>query len=233
MIAGKYSNPELGRRNLEILAAATLEATLLHSGQMPHRARNISPPWRSCRDSAFKAYRGARLRDDGLRALFLGIDGDRRDRQSQHRQPAGLAHQFAAHRGSARHPLGVRLGAVPADAAGLVRLRDRRQRMARQAHPRTACRCCRRCTASGRSSRRCCRTWTWCWPRATSPSPRAMPSSSRTRGCATPSSRACAREWQGSIAACCSRSRGQQRPARRQPAAGPLDPQPLPLSRSR
>ena len=28
---GKYSNPELGRRNLEILAAATLEATLLHS----------------------------------------------------------------------------------------------------------------------------------------------------------------------------------------------------------
>ena len=23
---------------------------------------------------------------------------------------------------------------------------------------------------------RCCRTWTWCWPRATSPSPRATPS---------------------------------------------------------
>ena len=29
VIASKYSNPELGRRNLEILAAATLEATLL------------------------------------------------------------------------------------------------------------------------------------------------------------------------------------------------------------
>jgi len=29
IIASKYSNPELGRRNLEILAAATLEATLL------------------------------------------------------------------------------------------------------------------------------------------------------------------------------------------------------------
>jgi len=29
VIAGKYSNPEVGRRNLEILAAATLEATLL------------------------------------------------------------------------------------------------------------------------------------------------------------------------------------------------------------
>ena len=31
VIASKYSNPELGRRNLEILAAATLEATLLHA----------------------------------------------------------------------------------------------------------------------------------------------------------------------------------------------------------
>ncbi len=29
VIASKYANPELGRRNLEILAAATLEATLL------------------------------------------------------------------------------------------------------------------------------------------------------------------------------------------------------------
>ena len=32
VIAAKYSNAELGRRNLEILASATLEATLLHSG---------------------------------------------------------------------------------------------------------------------------------------------------------------------------------------------------------
>src|SRR5262249_56628169 len=33
VIASKYSNPEVGRRNLEILAAATLEATLLHACQ--------------------------------------------------------------------------------------------------------------------------------------------------------------------------------------------------------
>src|SRR5262247_2396517 len=33
VIASKYSNPELGRRNLEILAAATLEATLLQPEQ--------------------------------------------------------------------------------------------------------------------------------------------------------------------------------------------------------
>ena len=38
VIASKYSNPELGRRNLETLAAATLEATLLqpeHGGPPP------------------------------------------------------------------------------------------------------------------------------------------------------------------------------------------------------
>ena len=72
------------------------------------------------------AYRGLsrpRLRDAGLRALFLGIDRHRRDRKPQHRQPAGLAHEFAPHRGSARDPLGVRLVAMPADAARLVRFR--------------------------------------------------------------------------------------------------------------
>ena len=97
-----------------------------------------------------------------------------------------------AHRGPARHPLGVQLGAVPADAAGLVRLRRGGQGLARRASGTTAWRCCRRCTASGRSSRRCSRTWTWCWRRATSPSPRATPSSSRTPRCASRSFRACA-----------------------------------------
>jgi phosphoenolpyruvate carboxylase len=35
VIAGKYSNPEVGRRNLETIAAATLEATLLEAGRPP------------------------------------------------------------------------------------------------------------------------------------------------------------------------------------------------------
>ncbi|MBN9091432.1 MAG: phosphoenolpyruvate carboxylase [Reyranella sp.] len=35
VIAGKYSNQEVGRRNLETIAAATLEATLLEAGRPP------------------------------------------------------------------------------------------------------------------------------------------------------------------------------------------------------
>ena len=38
VIAGKYSNPELGRRNLEILAAATLEATPAAARARPRRS---------------------------------------------------------------------------------------------------------------------------------------------------------------------------------------------------
>ena len=42
VIASKYSNPELGRRNLEILAAATLEATLLQAERPPPPAEYLA-----------------------------------------------------------------------------------------------------------------------------------------------------------------------------------------------
>ena len=38
VIASKYANPEIGRRNLETLVAATLEATLLQPGKAPPKA---------------------------------------------------------------------------------------------------------------------------------------------------------------------------------------------------
>jgi phosphoenolpyruvate carboxylase len=56
VIAGKYSNPDLGRRNLEILAAATLEATLLHSGQSAPRDEYLKA-MEELSESAYKAYR--------------------------------------------------------------------------------------------------------------------------------------------------------------------------------
>jgi phosphoenolpyruvate carboxylase len=62
VIASKYANPELGRRNLEILAAATLEATLLGP-----RARCAPPEYLAAMEelsaAAFAAYRRPGLRD--------------------------------------------------------------------------------------------------------------------------------------------------------------------------
>ena len=69
VIASKYSNPEVGRRNLEILAAATLEATLLnleHEAE-PAAFRGIMD---TLSDLAFRAYRGLVYETDGFRTYF-------------------------------------------------------------------------------------------------------------------------------------------------------------------
>jgi phosphoenolpyruvate carboxylase len=57
IIASKYSNPEVGRRNLEILAAATLEASLLHPDKPAPRADYLDA-MDELSETAFKAYRG-------------------------------------------------------------------------------------------------------------------------------------------------------------------------------
>jgi len=65
VIASKYANPELGRRNLETLAAATLEATLL-----PHEHDDPSgeclAAMAELSDHAFRAYRGLVYETDGF-----------------------------------------------------------------------------------------------------------------------------------------------------------------------
>jgi phosphoenolpyruvate carboxylase len=69
VIAAKYMNPELGRRNLETIAAATLEATLLHGGDPAPRA-----DWLAAMDAlsahAFRAYRGLVYETDGFESYF-------------------------------------------------------------------------------------------------------------------------------------------------------------------
>jgi phosphoenolpyruvate carboxylase len=56
VIASKYSNPEVGRRNLEILVAATLEATLLpHASGVP--SADCLAAMDELSESAFQAYR--------------------------------------------------------------------------------------------------------------------------------------------------------------------------------
>ncbi|MBW7900047.1 MAG: phosphoenolpyruvate carboxylase [Rhodocyclaceae bacterium] len=69
VIASKYANPEVGRRNLEILAAATLEATLLN---LEHEAEPAA--FRGVMDTlselAFRAYRGLVYETEGFTTYF-------------------------------------------------------------------------------------------------------------------------------------------------------------------
>lgn len=71
-ISFKYATPAIGRRNLESLAAATFEATLL----APEAATNIPPHFMDVMEElsaeAFKAYRGLVYETDGFEDYFWG-----------------------------------------------------------------------------------------------------------------------------------------------------------------
>jgi phosphoenolpyruvate carboxylase len=68
VIAGKYSHPEVGRRNLEILAAATLEATLInmHDNVKPEHLEAME----RLSQIAFKAYRDLVYETPGFEEYF-------------------------------------------------------------------------------------------------------------------------------------------------------------------
>src|SRR6202008_3649929 len=67
--SSQYSNAEVGRNNLEILAAATLEASLLHPRQ-PAPKREYLTAMDELSDLAFKAYRGLVYETDGFVDYF-------------------------------------------------------------------------------------------------------------------------------------------------------------------
>jgi phosphoenolpyruvate carboxylase len=69
IISSKYSNAEVGRNNLEILAAATLEASLLHPRQSAPR-REYLTAMDELSNLAFKAYRGLVYETDGFVDYF-------------------------------------------------------------------------------------------------------------------------------------------------------------------
>ncbi|MBY6263782.1 phosphoenolpyruvate carboxylase [Azospirillum sp. 412522] len=70
VIAGKYSNPEVGRRNLETLAAATLEATLLHPESAAPCTDLFLETMEELSEHAFKAYRGLVYETEGFEKYF-------------------------------------------------------------------------------------------------------------------------------------------------------------------
>jgi phosphoenolpyruvate carboxylase len=69
VIAAKYSNPELGRRNLEILAAATFEASVLQPEEVAPRAEYLAVMEELSR-TAFAAYRSLVYETDGFERYF-------------------------------------------------------------------------------------------------------------------------------------------------------------------
>jgi phosphoenolpyruvate carboxylase len=71
IISSKYSNAEVGRSNLEILAAATLETSLLHPRQSAPR-REYLTAMEQLSALAFKAYRGLVYETEGFADYFWG-----------------------------------------------------------------------------------------------------------------------------------------------------------------
>ncbi|MDQ4059548.1 MAG: phosphoenolpyruvate carboxylase, partial [Pseudomonadota bacterium] len=69
VIAGKYSNPEVGRRNLEILAAASLEATLLQPDQAAPRDEYLET-MEELSEHAYRAYRSLVYETEGFERYF-------------------------------------------------------------------------------------------------------------------------------------------------------------------
>ncbi len=188
VIAAKYANPEIGRRNLETLVAATLEATLLpERGDAPRAGvprgdggavgtRVPQPTAQLVYETpGFERYFRESTLISEIAELNIGSRPASRKKSDRDRGPA-------------RDPVGVLLGAVPPDAARLVRLRHRGRPVARREPGDGLDAAARDAPRLAVLPPRCCPTWTWCWRRATSPSPRAMPSWWPTRRCATRSS---------------------------------------------
>jgi phosphoenolpyruvate carboxylase len=69
VISSKYANPEVGHRNLEVLAAATFEATLLAHPEAAPRAEYLEI-MDELSDAAFKAYRGLVYDTEGFEKYF-------------------------------------------------------------------------------------------------------------------------------------------------------------------
>lgn len=69
VITAKYANPEVGRRNLEVLAAATMEASLLAHTETAPRPEFLQA-MEALSESAFRAYRHMVYETEGFEQYF-------------------------------------------------------------------------------------------------------------------------------------------------------------------
>jgi phosphoenolpyruvate carboxylase len=74
IIASKFSNPEIGRRNLELLVAATLEASLIphgESGKQAKKLRAFESAMDALSEHAYQAYRNLVYETPGFTDYFF------------------------------------------------------------------------------------------------------------------------------------------------------------------
>ncbi|WP_439890430.1 phosphoenolpyruvate carboxylase [Ralstonia sp. 25C] len=71
IISSKFANPEIGRRNLETIVAATLEATLLPTRNRPKGLEEFEAAMQALSDNAFAAYRNLVYETPGFKDYFF------------------------------------------------------------------------------------------------------------------------------------------------------------------
>ena len=123
VIASKYANRDIGRRNLEALLAATVRATLDEAPHEEHAEYHAAMEEISA--SAIAAYRGLVYETPGF------VDYFRASTPIREIAELNIGSRPASRKPSQRIedlraiPVGVLVGAMPRDAAGLVRARQR------------------------------------------------------------------------------------------------------------
>ena len=133
IIASKYSDPDLGRRNLETLVAATLEASLVDGERLEDRAATYYGALDALSKHAHAAYRALVYETPDFVAYFRAATPIAEIAGLNIGSRPGVTHGVDPDRGPARDPVGLQLGPMPADAARLVWLRTRGRRVAGRA----------------------------------------------------------------------------------------------------
>lgn len=180
VIASKYANPEIGRRNLEILVAATLEASLLSAKAPPEKYVDAAQAISAASHAAYRHlvyetpgfsdyfFTATPLRE--IAELNIGSRPASRKTLSSIENLRAIPWSFSW--GQSR----VALPGWAGFGSGVQQWLFVDSQGNRQTGPMpNGSNCYRKCTANGLSLPPCCPTSTWCWPRPIFPSPRGMP----------------------------------------------------------
>ena len=163
VIASKYSSPEVGRRNLEVLVAATLEATMIDlenkaepAGVFLRHGPAVGPGLSrlsrsGLRDEGFVDYFRQSTPISEIFDLNIGSRPASRTKSDRIEDLRAIPWVFSWAQCRLMLPGWYGFGSavetwLPGQSGRLALLGG--------------------CTMTGRSSARCSPTWTWCWPRA-------------------------------------------------------------------